>query len=96
MRHIRVLVILFVVFGVSARSFAEPVNVNSASAEAIAKSLDGIGITKARAIVAYRNEHGPFEAASDLAQVVGIGQRTIALNVDDILLSDSTTEPETE
>ncbi|MEL7312488.1 MAG: helix-hairpin-helix domain-containing protein [Pseudomonadota bacterium] len=96
MQHIRVLIVSFVVFGLSAHSFAEPVNVNSASAEAIAKSLDGIGITKARAIVAYRNENGPFETASDLTQVVGIGKRTVALNADDIVLSDSTEEAATE
>jgi competence protein ComEA len=66
---------------------ATPVNINTADAETIAKSLDGVGLTKAKAIVAFREEHGPFKSADDLTQVKGIGQATLQKNHDAILLS---------
>jgi competence protein ComEA len=66
---------------------ATPVNINTADAETIAKSLDGIGLAKAKAIVAFRDEHGPFKSADDLAQVKGIGAATLQRNHDAILLS---------
>jgi competence protein ComEA len=64
-----------------------PVNINTADADTIAKSLTGIGQTKAKAIVAYREEHGPFKSVDDLTQVKGIGQATLQKNHDAILLS---------
>jgi len=69
---------------------ATPVNINKADATTIAKSLDGIGKAKATAIVAYRDEHGPFKSANDLAQVKGIGQSLVDRNHDAILLSGGT------
>lgn len=56
------------------------VNVNAASADQIAKALDGIGLSRAKAIVAYRKSHGPFKSLSALTVVKGIGNKTIALN----------------
>jgi len=56
---------------------ATPVNINKADARAIAKSLDGIGATRAEAIVAWREAHGPFKKADDLKHVKGIGKATI-------------------
>ncbi|QAU22626.1 competence protein ComEA [Dyella sp. M7H15-1] len=76
---------------------ATPVNINTADAETIAKSLDGVGLAKAKAIVAFREEHGPFKSADDLAQVKGIGQATLQKNHDAILLSgENTTKAEGE
>ncbi|GLQ95963.1 ComEA family DNA-binding protein [Dyella mobilis] len=66
---------------------ATAVNVNTADAETLAKSLDGVGLSKAKAIVAYREEHGPFKSVDDLTQVKGIGQATLQHNHDAILLS---------
>lgn len=66
---------------------ATPVNVNKADATTIAKALDGIGQAKAVAIVAYRDEHGPFKSAAELTQVKGIGQSIVDRNHDAILLS---------
>ena len=62
-----------------------PVDINSADAKALAESLDGVGMTKAEAIVAYRDEHGPFASADDLVKVKGIGEKTIELNRANIL-----------
>ena len=67
---------------------ATPVNINTADASAIAKALDRIGPSKADAIVAYREAHGPFKKVDDLGHVKGIGKSIIALNRSAILLAD--------
>ena len=53
------------------------ININSAD-EAQLTSLKGIGQTKAKAIVQYRQEHGPFKTVDDLKKVHGIGDKTVA------------------
>jgi len=65
--------------------WAGPVNVNTADAETIAKELNGIGLSKARAIVEYREKYGPFKNADELSLVKGIGERTVDRNRADIL-----------
>jgi competence protein ComEA len=65
-------------------AFAGPVDINTADAETISNELDGVGLTKAQAIVEYRKKHGPFKAAEDLSLVKGIGERTVELNKDKI------------
>ena len=67
---------------------AEPVNVNSASAEEIAEALTGIGMSKAQAIVAYREANGSFVHVDELVNVKGIGVRTVDRNRGMILLQD--------
>jgi len=67
---------------------AEPVNVNSASAEQISENLKGIGLTKAQAIVAYREANGSFLHVDELVNVKGIGLRTIDQNRELILLNE--------
>lgn len=61
-------------------SAGEPVNINTADATAIADNLNGIGDAKARAIVEYRQKHGPFKSAEDLVNVKGIGLKTVEKN----------------
>lgn len=68
---------------------ATPVNVNKADAATLAKSLDGIGHSKAEAIVAWRDEHGPFKSVDDLTQVKGVGPATLERNRSAILLDDT-------
>ena len=67
---------------------ATPVNINQASAAAIARSLDGIGQSRAEAIVAWREAHGPFKKIEDLRHVKGIGKATIQRNLAAIRLAD--------
>ncbi|WP_291220531.1 helix-hairpin-helix domain-containing protein [Dokdonella sp.] len=62
-----------------------PVDINTASATELAEGLDGVGMSKAEAIVAYRDEHGPFASADDLVNVKGIGEKTVELNRANIL-----------
>lgn len=56
------------------------VNVNTANAQQIAKTLNGVGIKKAEAIVAYRNQNGPFKSANELMKVKGVGPATLQKN----------------
>jgi len=63
---------------------AGPVDINTADAATISAELKGIGLSKAQAIVEYREKHGPFKTAEDLSLVKGIGDRTVELNRADI------------
>lgn len=56
---------------------AEPVNINTADAETLASAISGVGIKKAREIIAYRRQNGPFSSVDDLTKVTGIGPRTV-------------------
>jgi competence protein ComEA len=55
---------------------SKKIYINTASEEEILQ-LPGIGPTKAAAIIAYREEHGPFQKAEDLLNVTGIGEKTL-------------------
>ena len=68
-------------------TFAGPVNINTADAQTLANELNGIGLSKAKAIVDYREKHGPFRNADDLSLVKGIGERTVDRNRADIQVS---------
>ena len=68
-------------------ALAAPVNVNTADAETLSEALQGVGPSKARAIVEYRQKHGPFRSPDDLSLVKGIGERTVELNRDNILVA---------
>ena len=66
--------------------YAEPVNINTADATALAKALNGVGPAKAKAIVSYREKNGPFKTVDQLAMVEGISQKLIDKNRADIKL----------
>jgi competence protein ComEA len=63
---------------------AGPVDINSADAETLAASIDGVGTQKAIAIVKYREANGPFASVDDLANVQGIGMKTVDRNRDNL------------
>jgi competence protein ComEA len=65
-------------------ALAGTVNINTADATVLAESLDGIGASKANAIVEYREKNGNFESLQDLLQVKGIGEMTLERNKDKI------------
>jgi competence protein ComEA len=66
----------------------QAVNINTASAEELAEALKGVGLSKAEAIVAYRQTHGGFQHIDELVNVKGIGLRTVDRNRDNILLQE--------
>lgn len=61
------------------------VNINTADASAL-ETLSGIGPAKAAAILAYRQEHGPFRSVDDLLDVSGIGPKVLDQIRDAIVL----------
>ncbi len=70
----------------SSITMATPVNINTASATQIAEALNGIGLSKAQAIVDYRESYGLFTAADEIVFVRGIGDSTFENNKGDILV----------
>ncbi len=62
------------------------VNINSADAGAIEQALINIGPSKAAAIVAYRKQHGAFRTPDQLAEVKGVGLKTVEKNRDRIVV----------
>lgn len=76
------ILLLLVCLLVSFSTFA--VNVNTATAEEIAKSLKGVGLSKAGALIIYRDKHGPFKSLQELTKVKGIGAATIDKNRENI------------
>jgi competence protein ComEA len=55
----------------------QTVNINTASAQEISARLDGIGPSKAAAIVLHRKRFGAFKEPNDLAHVDGISPVTL-------------------
>ena len=84
--HIRKLLAGLAIACLPLIALAGPVNINKADAETISSELKGIGPSKARAIVEYREKYGPFKSLEDLTLVSGIGARTLELNQGDIRL----------
>lgn len=58
----------------------EQVNINEADASTIADVLQGVGQSRAKAIVEYREKNGPFDSLEELEEVKGIGEATVNLN----------------
>jgi len=74
--------------GIATGSYADPVNINKADAATLAKNINGVGPAKAQAIVTYRHKYGPFKSIHDLTKVKGIGEKLVAKNKPDLLLTD--------
>lgn len=62
------------------------VNLNTADAETLQRELSGIGLVKAKAIVEYRDAHGPFASVDELLEVKGIGAAILEKNRDKLSL----------
>ena len=63
-----------------ALAWSGPVDINTADAATIAKELQGIGMSRAQAIVAYREKNGAFRSADDLRKIKGIGAKVLERN----------------
>lgn len=72
---------------------SDKVNINTADAATLERVLVNVGPAKAEAIVAYRKEHGAFKSAEQLAQVRGIGLKTVEKNRDRIIVTGSGPAP---
>ncbi|HFZ8993883.1 TPA: helix-hairpin-helix domain-containing protein [Citrobacter freundii] len=60
---------------------ATKVSINTASAEELARVMNGVGLKKAQSIVSYREEYGPFKAVEDLKLVPGFGSLLVERNL---------------
>ncbi|AZT84929.1 ComEA family DNA-binding protein [Marinobacter sp. NP-4(2019)] len=78
---IATLVLLFSLLTGFAHAEPAAININTADIETLA-NLNGIGQSKAEAIVAYREANGPFQSAEELDNVKGIGTVTVEKNAD--------------
>ncbi len=87
------LLLLLVPFAATAQDagkLVEPtagININSADAQTIAETLIGVGMVRAKEIVAYREMFGQFETIDELMEVQGIGAATLDKNKHLIRLS---------
>lgn len=84
--RIALLVLCLAALGAQAQ---QRVNINTADAPTIAGALDGVGLKKAEAIVAYREANGRFNAPAELTKVKGIGAATVARNEGKIAVSSA-------
>ena len=85
------LLLLFLSSLVCAGAWAA-VNINSASQQEL-QTLKGVGPAKARAIIDYRKQHGPFKSTQDLRNVPGIGEKTVHKLEKDLTLSGPSSPP---
>ncbi len=65
---------------------ADSVDINTASAEEIAATLSGVGLSKAEEIVRYRESNGAFAHVDELVNVKGVGMKTVDRNRDKIVI----------
>ncbi len=65
---------------------AGQININTADVPALTKEMQGVGKTRAEAIIAYRKKNGPFRSVDELLKVNGIGNRTVEKNRQNIIL----------
>jgi len=68
---------------------ADKLDINTADAARLEQVLVGVGPAKAEAIVEHRKVHGPFKSIDELAQVKGIGLKTVERNRDLITVGQS-------
>lgn len=64
------------VIGFSAGS----ININTADKETLMSVIKGVGDKKAEAIIAYREENGPFKSVDGLTNIKGIDMGIIEKN----------------
>lgn len=88
MKHLMGIVLLVLMF-LSGVAWAAPVNINNADAPALMAAIKGVGEKKAQAIIRYRKEHGPFKSVDELANVPGIGEKTVEKNRNNMTVGKS-------
>lgn len=84
--------IAIVLLFASTLAFANtPININTAD-EQMLITLSGVGPAKAKAIVAYRDEYGAFKSVEELANVKGIGEKTVERNRENMIVEEQKTK----
>lgn len=83
MKAFRVITLIGALVLMPALAFGAKININKAGVQTL-QELDGVGPSKAQAIVNYRERNGRFQALTDLTKVRGIGEQTLDANRDRI------------
>lgn len=78
--------LFIVLFSFSSLLFAAQININTADAQTLSRELTGIGESKAEAIIAYREQHGPYKKIEELTNVKGIGMAIIEKNKSKLMI----------
>lgn len=89
-----ILLFLTLVFAGPALAADDVVDINIADAAELARVLDGVGPSKAEAIVAHRDKFGPFTDIDELRYVKGIGAATVERNRDKMTVGTTETVAE--
>ncbi len=76
---------LFIIVALGVSLLFGAVDINTAS-KAELSVLNGVGAKKADAIIAYRDSHC-FESVKELANVKGIGSKTVEKNISNLTAS---------
>ena len=64
------------------------VNLNTASQQEL-ETIKGIGKEKAKNIIEYRNQNGPFQSIQDLQNVKGFGEKSVEKLKNDLILNEN-------
>jgi len=68
-------------------SAAQTVNINTADKETL-MTVKGVGEKRAEAIIAFREQNGPFKSVDDLVLVQGVGQAIVDANREKLSTKD--------
>ena len=68
--------------------FEEVININTADKDALMSAINGVGEKRAEAIIAYREQNGPFKSIEELAGVRGIGASIVEGSMDNLSIDD--------
>ncbi len=71
----------------SSSTMMEKIDLNKADAVTMQRELAGVGETKARAIVAYRESNGAFSSVDELLEVNGIGKAILERNREKLVVN---------
>jgi competence protein ComEA len=87
----RILTLLATLLVSSQFAFAA-VNINTATAEEL-DAVKTISPAKAKAIVDYRTQNGPFKSLDELKKVKGFGEKSVAKAAAELSISGPSTAP---
>lgn len=73
---------------ISTLLLAEVVNINTADKESLMSAITGVGEKRAEAIIAYREQNGPFKSIEELVEVRGVSASIVEANMDNLSLED--------
>lgn len=85
----KLLIVVFACFafmGLGLTWAGTAVDLNTAT-QAQLESVNGIGPSKAKAIIDYRTKMGPFKSVDDLQKVTGFGEKSVAKMRSEITVS---------